>query len=46
MQLLRSSVIIVAVALLSFEFSLLLTRKLLSLMLDSMQRLGSRSNRS
>ena len=42
MQFLSNTVMIVTIALLSFEFSFLLSRGLLSLMLHSMQRLEPR----
>lgn len=42
MQFLGNTVMILTIAFLSFEFSLLLSRGLLSLMLHSMQRLESR----
>jgi len=42
MQLLSNTAMILTVAFLSFEFSFLLSRGLLSLMLHSMQRLESR----
>jgi hypothetical protein len=42
MQVLGNAILILTVAFLSFEFSFLLSRGLLSLMLHSMQRLESR----
>ena len=42
MQFLSNTVMIVTIALLSFEFSFLLSRGLLSLVLHSLQRLESR----
>ena len=42
MQFLGNTVMILTIAFLSFEFSFLLSRGLLSLMLHSMQRLESR----
>ena len=42
MQVLGNTVLILTVAFLSFEFSFLLSRGVLSLMLHSMQRLESR----
>jgi len=42
MQFLSNTVLILTIAFLSFEFSFLLSRGLLSLMLHSMQRLESR----
>ena len=42
MQALGNTIMILTVAFLSFEFSFLLSRGLLSLMLHSMQRLESR----
>jgi hypothetical protein len=42
MEILSNTVMILTVAFLSFEFSFLLSRGLLSLMLHSMQRMESR----
>ena len=42
MEILSNTAMILTVALLSFEFSFLLSRGLLSLMLHSMQRMESR----